>query len=110
MHDYEALIVGAGGAGLYAALEASRTGKTAVLSKLFPVRSHTGAARGKPKLAENGGVANQIFSSWSDSQDRCFADFLQDRLLGGSCVQPPKSRCISDLGVTFSDKEIDRIF
>lgn len=46
MFEYEAIIVGAGGAGLYAALEASKTGKTAVLSKLFPVRSHTGAAQG----------------------------------------------------------------
>ena len=45
-HQYEALIVGAGGAGLYAAMEASRTAKTAVLSKLHPMRSHTGAAQG----------------------------------------------------------------
>ncbi len=33
-HEYEALVIGAGGAGLYAALEASRGAKTAVLSKL----------------------------------------------------------------------------
>lgn len=46
MLEYDALIVGAGGAGLYAALEASQSGKTAVLSKLFPIRSHTGAAQG----------------------------------------------------------------
>ena len=46
VHEYQALIVGAGGAGLYAALEASRTAKTAVLSKLYPMRSHTGAAQG----------------------------------------------------------------
>jgi succinate dehydrogenase / fumarate reductase flavoprotein subunit len=46
IHEYEALIVGAGGAGLYAALEASRTAATAVLSKLHPMRSHTGAAQG----------------------------------------------------------------
>ena len=45
-HEYDALIVGAGGAGLYAALEASRSVKTAVLSKLYPMRSHTGAAQG----------------------------------------------------------------
>jgi succinate dehydrogenase / fumarate reductase flavoprotein subunit len=45
-YDFEALIVGAGGAGLYAALEASRAAKTAVLSKLHPMRSHTGAAQG----------------------------------------------------------------
>jgi succinate dehydrogenase / fumarate reductase flavoprotein subunit len=46
MFEYDALIVGGGGAGLYAALEASKEGKTAVLSKLFPIRSHTGAAQG----------------------------------------------------------------
>ena len=45
-HEYEALIVGAGGAGLYAALEASQRARTAVLSKLHPMRSHTGAAQG----------------------------------------------------------------
>ncbi len=45
-HEYDAVIVGSGGAGLYAALEASQQAKTAVLTKLFPVRSHTGAAQG----------------------------------------------------------------
>ena len=45
-HEFDALIVGAGGAGLYAALEASAGAKTAVLSKLHPLRSHTGAAQG----------------------------------------------------------------
>ncbi len=45
-HQYEAIIVGGGGAGLYAALEASKTSKTAVLSKLYAVRSHTGTAQG----------------------------------------------------------------
>src|SRR5579859_7472768 len=45
-HQYEALIVGAGGAGLMAALYASRGVKTAVISKLYPTRSHTGAALG----------------------------------------------------------------
>ena len=44
--DYDVVIVGAGGAGLYAALEASGAGKTAVVSKLYPQRSHTGAAQG----------------------------------------------------------------
>ncbi len=46
IHEFDAVIVGAGGAGLYAALEASKTAKTAVLSKLYPTRSHTGAAQG----------------------------------------------------------------
>ncbi|MHC4882258.1 MAG: succinate dehydrogenase flavoprotein subunit [Planctomycetota bacterium] len=46
-HEFDAVIVGSGGAGLYTALEASHgTGRTAVISKLFPIRSHTGAAQG----------------------------------------------------------------
>jgi len=46
IHQFETVIVGSGGAGLYAALEASQRSKTAVLSKLYPIRSHTGAAQG----------------------------------------------------------------
>jgi succinate dehydrogenase / fumarate reductase flavoprotein subunit len=46
MHQFEVLVVGAGGAGLMAGLYASRTAKTAVISKLYPTRSHTGAAQG----------------------------------------------------------------
>jgi succinate dehydrogenase / fumarate reductase, flavoprotein subunit len=46
IHQFDTVIVGSGGAGLYAALEASQKSKTAVLSKLYPVRSHTGAAQG----------------------------------------------------------------
>src|SRR5210317_1591602 len=49
MHEFDAVIVGSGGAGLYAALEASRApsaNRTAVISKLLPIRSHTGAAQG----------------------------------------------------------------
>ncbi len=46
IHQFDALIVGAGGAGLMAALQASKGAKTAVLSKLYPTRSHTGTAQG----------------------------------------------------------------
>jgi succinate dehydrogenase / fumarate reductase flavoprotein subunit len=45
-HQFDALVVGAGGAGLMAALHASRGARTAVLSKLYPTRSHTGTAQG----------------------------------------------------------------
>jgi succinate dehydrogenase / fumarate reductase flavoprotein subunit len=47
-HSFDAIIVGAGGAGLRAALELGQAGvgSVAVLSKLYPTRSHTGAAQG----------------------------------------------------------------
>jgi succinate dehydrogenase / fumarate reductase flavoprotein subunit len=45
-HQHDVVVVGAGGAGLMAALYASKTASTAVLSKLYPPRSHTGAAQG----------------------------------------------------------------
>jgi len=45
-HKYDVLIVGAGGAGMRAALESSTRARTAVLTKLYPTRSHTGAAQG----------------------------------------------------------------
>jgi succinate dehydrogenase / fumarate reductase flavoprotein subunit len=46
VHQFEVIVVGAGGAGLMAGLYASRGAKTAVISKLYPTRSHTGAAQG----------------------------------------------------------------
>ncbi|MER2600146.1 MAG: FAD-dependent oxidoreductase [Caldilineales bacterium] len=45
-HKFDAVIVGAGGAGLMAALYASKNANVAVVSKLYPTRSHTGAAQG----------------------------------------------------------------
>jgi succinate dehydrogenase / fumarate reductase flavoprotein subunit len=59
-HDFDAVIVGAGGAGLSAALEAGRRCKTAVVSKLYPTRSHTGAAQGGMCAA----LANVEEDSW----------------------------------------------
>src|ERR1700710_1793070 len=46
VHRYDTVIVGAGGAGVRAALESSHRARTAVLTKLYPTRSHTGAAQG----------------------------------------------------------------
>jgi len=46
LHKFDVIVVGAGGAGLMAALYASKEADTAVISKLYPTRSHTGAAQG----------------------------------------------------------------
>ena len=45
-HRYDAVIVGAGGAGLMAAIQMAGKANIAVVSKLYPTRSHTGAAQG----------------------------------------------------------------
>ena len=59
-HQYDVVIVGAGGAGMRAAIEAGPHLKTAVISKLFPTRSHTGAAQGGMAAA----LANVEEDSW----------------------------------------------
>jgi succinate dehydrogenase / fumarate reductase flavoprotein subunit len=59
-HQYDIVIVGAGGAGMRAAIEAGPHAKTAVISKLFPTRSHTGAAQGGMAAA----LANVEEDSW----------------------------------------------
>jgi len=46
-HEYDVVVLGAGGAGLRAAVGLSEAGlKTACISKVFPTRSHTSAAQG----------------------------------------------------------------
>jgi len=59
-HQYDIVIVGAGGAGMRAAIEAGPGAKTAVISKLYPTRSHTGAAQGGMAAA----LANVEEDSW----------------------------------------------
>jgi succinate dehydrogenase / fumarate reductase flavoprotein subunit len=59
-HQYDVLIVGAGGAGMRAAIEAGPNVSTAVISKLYPTRSHTGAAQGGMAAA----LANVEDDNW----------------------------------------------
>ena len=59
-HTYDAVVVGAGGAGLRAAIETAGKCRVAVLTKLYPTRSHTGAAQGGMCAA----LANVEEDSW----------------------------------------------
>jgi succinate dehydrogenase (ubiquinone) flavoprotein subunit len=60
-HDYDAVVIGAGGAGLRAAMGLAENGfKTACISKLFPTRSHTVAAQG----GINAALGNMTEDDW----------------------------------------------
>jgi succinate dehydrogenase / fumarate reductase, flavoprotein subunit len=59
-HQFDIVIVGAGGAGMRAALEAGPHANVAVISKLYPTRSHTGAAQGGMAAA----LANVEEDNW----------------------------------------------
>ena len=76
-HQFDVVIVGAGGAGMRAAIEAGPHAKTAVISKLYPTRSHTGAAQGGMAAA----LANIEEDSWEwhtfDTVKGC--DYLVDQ-------------------------------
>jgi len=59
-HQFDVVIVGAGGAGMRAAIESAPKAKTAVITKLYPTRSHTGAAQGGMAAA----LANVEDDNW----------------------------------------------
>lgn len=76
-HQYEVVIVGGGGAGLMAALYASKGAKTAVLSKLYPIRSHTGAAQGGVGAAL--GSVEEDRAEWHTFDTVKGSDYLGDQ-------------------------------
>jgi succinate dehydrogenase / fumarate reductase flavoprotein subunit len=77
VHTYDAVIVGAGGAGLRAALEASTSVRTCVISKLYPTRSHTGAAQGGMCAAL--GNVEEDYPEWHDFDTVKGGDYLVDQ-------------------------------
>ncbi|MGA7578745.1 MAG: FAD-binding protein [Desulfobaccales bacterium] len=72
---HEVLVVGGGLAGLMAALKVSGGADTAILSKIYPTRSHSGAAQGgfNAAMAANDSVAAHIFDTVKGS------DYLGDQ-------------------------------
>lgn len=112
MLQYDVVIVGAGGAGMNAALSASKNSnlRVAVLSKIYPTRSHTGAAQGGINAAMG-------FRDPTDSTDRHFrdtvkgSDFLadQDAVEFFTTYMPDMIRELDYYGVPFSRDEHGRV-
>jgi succinate dehydrogenase / fumarate reductase flavoprotein subunit len=108
-HRFDCLIVGAGGAGMMAALEASKRVGTAVVSKLYPTRSHTGAAQGGIAAA----LANLEDDTWENHAYDTIkgGDFLVDQTAAELLCKEAVS-CIYDLehmGLPFDRTDDGRI-
>ncbi len=109
---FDALIVGAGGAGLRAALQLSASGKrVAVISKVFPTRSHTVSAQG--------GINAAIGSTDEDDDWRFHmfdsvmgSDFLgdQDAIEYMTMMAPRTVYELEHMGLPFSRNEKHRIY
>ncbi len=89
-HTFDAIVIGGGGAGLRASLELAQSGlKVAVLSKVFPTRSHTVAAQGGIAAAL-GNVADDKWL-WHMYDTIKGSDYLGDQdAIEFMCKTPPR--------------------
>lgn len=89
-HQFDVIVVGAGGAGLMAALYASRSANTAVISKLYPTRSHTGAAQGGISAALGNYEEDRV--EWHTYDSVKGSDYLGDQdAIEFMCEEAPEA-------------------
>ena len=104
-HEYDALVLGAGGSGLRAAVGLSESGlKTACISKVFPTRSHTSAAQG--------GISAALDWRWHMYDTVKGADWLGDQdSIEYLCKEAPKAVLeLEKYGVPFSRTDEGKIY
>ena len=110
-HQYDILVVGAGGAGLRAAVGLSESGlKTACLSKVFPTRSHTSAAQGGISAAL--GNAGEDDWRWHMYDTVKGSDWLGDQdCIEYLCKEAPSAVIeLEHYGVPFSRTKDGKIY
>jgi succinate dehydrogenase/fumarate reductase flavoprotein subunit len=110
-HEYDAIVIGAGGAGLRAAFGLVDQGlKTACISKLFPTRSHTVAAQG----GINAALGNMTEDDWKWHMYDTIkgSDFLGDQnAIHHMCKQAPAAVLeLESYGMPFSRTEEGKIY
>lgn len=109
-HSYDVIIIGAGGAGLRAALAASSHRKTAVITKVPPTRSHTVAAQG----GINAALGNRGEDDWRWHMYDTVrgSDWLGDQdAIAYMCEQAPAAiRELEHMGVAFTRSEDGTIY
>merc|ERR1711988_1400027 len=110
-HEFDAVVVGAGGAGLRAAFGLSEAGfKTACVSKLFPTRSHTVAAQG----GINAALGNMEEDSWKYHHYDTVkgSDWLGDQnAIEYMCKEAPEAVIeLENYGMPFSRTEEGKIY
>ncbi|KAK9831150.1 hypothetical protein WJX74_005094 [Apatococcus lobatus] len=110
-HTYDALVVGAGGAGLRAAVGLSEHGfNTACITKLFPTRSHTVAAQG----GINAALGNMTEDDWRwHAYDTIKgSDWLGDQdAIQYMCREAPKAVIeLENYGLPFSRTDEGKIY
>jgi len=110
-HNYDAIIIGAGGSGLRCAYECAKNGlKTAVVTKLFPTRSHTVAAQG----GINAALGNMTEDDWRwHAYDTIKgSDWLGDQdAIQYMCKNAPETVIeLENMGMPFSRTEEGKIY
>jgi succinate dehydrogenase / fumarate reductase flavoprotein subunit len=113
LHTHDALVVGAGGAGLMAALQLGKHPdvKTAVVSKLYPTRSHTGAAQGGIGAALGNMDEDGDRPEWHAFDTVKGSDYLGDQdAIEVMCREAPEIVYeLEHMGLPFSRTEEGRI-
>jgi succinate dehydrogenase / fumarate reductase flavoprotein subunit len=111
IYTFDAVIVGAGGAGLYASLQLAHSGlKVAVISKVFPTRSHTVSAQGG--IAAALGNVHPDDWRWHMYDTVKGSDFLGDQdSIEFMCRKAPEAMYeLEHMGLPFSRLENGKIY